>query len=85
MVLPLDLIAATHVRVTCDLCGSDARMCPKRWQEERGARELATHAFQKIGWYLDVKDHPRQRIYDDYRREGHGKWYCPNCAKKKHM
>ncbi len=83
--MPLDLVAATHVRVTCDSCGSDARVCPKRWEEERGAREMATHAFQKAGWFLDVKDHARQRIYDDNRREGHGKWYCPKCARSKHL
>jgi hypothetical protein len=60
-------------------------MCPKRWEEERGARQMATHAFQNAGWFLDVKDNARQRIYDDNRREGYGKWYCPKCARSKHL
>jgi hypothetical protein len=46
---------------------------------------MATHAFQKAGWFLDVKDNARQRIYDDNRKEGYGKWYCPKCARSKHL
>ena len=68
------------------LCGVEPRICPKRWQEERGARQIATHAFRKSGWFLDVKDNARQRILTTIQPPGGALvMYCPKCAQKKHM
>lgn len=82
--MPLDLVASTHVRATCEACGAEARLCPKRLCGG-AALEWGAHAFRGAGWHLDVKEARRDRVYFANEKKGAGKWYCPACASRSHL
>lgn len=82
-VVPLQLVEATHLRVTCDACrAATAEVCGKR---DRGdlARAAAVRKFRAVGWH-----HNPGRVAASARAEkeaetsGSGRWYCPTCVRR---
>jgi hypothetical protein len=82
--MPLELVEATHIRVTCSGCGVNAEVCPKR-ELPATARASAVTKFRKAGWHFDPGEHTRDRSLEYAMREGMGRWYCPACARNTHL
>lgn len=83
--VPISLIEATHVRVTCDSCrAATAELCGKR-ELPLTARAQAVRRFMAAGWHHDPGQHARARTQEQVEREGAGRWYCPACARKPHL
>ena len=62
-----------HFKATCGACRvTDAEVCAKGLDGE-GARRLAVAQLRKAGWHVDGLGTDRER------------WYCPHCAKDKHL
>jgi hypothetical protein len=73
---------ATHYRVLCACCGSDAEVCPRR-QTDLDVWLRAVRAFEKAGWHQDIDHAHRSHGRNDQQTYGSGKWFCPECAKKR--
>jgi hypothetical protein len=85
MVVPLQLVEATHVRVVCDRCnGASAELCGKRKRAD-DARAAAMRSFLKHGWHHDPGLRSSARATEAGERGGSGRWYCPACAKNTHF
>jgi hypothetical protein len=83
--MPLMQVEATHLRVVCDACHvASAEVCAKR-TVALAARIAAVPRFRAAGWHNDVGEYTRARALDEARREGSGKWYCPECARRTHL
>jgi len=79
------LVGATHVRVTCDACRKKtAEICAKR-ELDITARIAAVPKFLAAGWHHDPGRHGRSRALELAEREGSGRWYCTECAKRTHL
>jgi hypothetical protein len=72
----------THYVVTCVVCGHDSVVCPRR-ATDLGAWERAVRAFESAGWHQDVDQSRRSHGRNDVRDHGGGRWYCPECAKRR--
>jgi hypothetical protein len=81
--VPLQLVEATHVRITCDGCRVTAELCGKR-ELPAAAKAVAAQRFRGLGWHQDPSTH-RDREYAMALRDGSGRWYCPACARKTHL
>ena len=84
MWMPLQTIEAFHVRVTCVACRATAEVCGKR-ELEALVRATAVPKFERAGWNQDIGEYTRTSAMDMARRDGTGKWYCPQCARNKHL
>lgn len=82
--MPLLRIEATHVRVVCDACRkASAEVCSKR--DVLNARAIAIPKFQAVGWHHDAAYEQRAKRIDEAKRDGSGRWYCPECARRTHL
>jgi hypothetical protein len=82
--VPLQVVEAVHVRVTCDGCQkATAEVCAKR-ELGPAARASAVRKFRDVGWHHDPSTH-RSREHDMALRDGSGRWYCPTCASRTHL
>ena len=72
--VPLHERHATHVRVSCDRCGpyQTAEVCCRRDSGSEG-KKIAVEKLRKAGWHVSGLNGPRER------------WFCPTCAKNKHL
>jgi hypothetical protein len=83
--MPLAIVTATHVRVTCDGCRkTTAELCGKR-EIAATAAATAVPKFKAAGWHHDAGDHVRSRTEEQVEREGAGRWYCPACSRQTHL
>jgi hypothetical protein len=83
--VPLQLIEAAHLRVTCDACRTaSAEVCGKRDLPVM-ARVAAVRKFKAVGWHNDPGDHARTKTLEQVQRDGGGRWYCPTCARRTHL
>ncbi len=82
--MALEIVDGKHIRVTCSFCRKTAELCCKRLVPI-AAMHQSVDVFLRSGWHQDVGIHVRHRSYDQTERSGSGKWYCPNCASKKHL
>jgi hypothetical protein len=79
--VPLAVIEAAHLRVTCDACRTaTAEVCGKR-DLPTMARVAAIRKFRAAGWHHD----PGNVRAKDAGRDGLGRWYCPECGRTKHL
>ena len=85
MPVPLLLVQATHVRVVCDACRTaSAEVCAKR-ELPVTVRASAVPKFRKAGWHHDAGRDARAPTLEQAERDGTGRWYCPNCARRTHL
>ncbi len=84
--MPLQLVDASHVRVTCDSCRTaTAEVCGKR-EPPVVARAAAVRKLREVGWHNDPgRDHRSSRGEKEAARAGSGRWYCPACARRTHL
>jgi hypothetical protein len=83
--VPLQLVQASHVRVTCDACGTaSAEVCGKR-EPPLKARIAAVQKFKDVGWHHDPGRRASARAEHDAEATGSGRWYCPGCGRRNHL
>ena len=84
--VPLQLIEASHVRVTCDACRTaSAEVCGKRALAAT-AKATASPKFKAVGWHHDPSPHAASaRAEHEAERSGSGRWYCPTCSRRTHL
>jgi hypothetical protein len=83
--MALQIVQASHVRVTCDSCRSaTAELCARR-ELPVVARASCVARFKAAGWHHDPGDHARLRTLEEAERGGSGRWYCPACARRTHL
>jgi hypothetical protein len=80
--MPMTTHAATHYRVVCSCCSTDAEVCPQR-QTDLDVWLRAVRAFERAGWHQDIDRAHRTHGRHDQETYGSGKWFCPACAKKR--
>lgn len=83
--MPLQLVEAAHLRVTCDACRTaSAEVCGKRDLAVM-ARVAAVRKFKEVGWHNDPGEYARAKTLEQVQQEGGGRWYCPICARRTHL
>jgi hypothetical protein len=84
--VPLSMLEAAHLRVTCDSCRTaSAEVCGKRDLPVM-ARVAAVRKFKAVGWHHDPgRHHTSARAENNSESIGSGRWYCPQCSKRTHM
>jgi hypothetical protein len=84
--VPLQVVEAAHLRVTCDACRTaTAEVCGKR-DLPVAARVAAIRKFNEVGWHHDPgSHHASARAEKESESSGSGRWYCPTCAKRTHL
>jgi len=84
--VPLQVVEAAHVRVTCDTCRTaSAEVCGKR-DVPTMARVAAMRKLKAVGWHPDPGgQRSSARAERDSEASGSGRWYCPTCARRTHL
>jgi hypothetical protein len=84
--VPLAVLEAAHLRVTCDSCRTKtAEVCGKR-DLPAMARVAAVRKFKSVGWHHDPgRQHSSMRSEIDADAGGSGRWYCPECSRQTHL
>jgi len=81
----LAVVDGIHIRVTCDACRSaNAEVCTRRDLPVM-ARVAASRKFREVGWHHDPGDSMRAKTLEQIERDGSGRWYCPECGRRKHL
>jgi len=82
ILMPIQPVDATHVRVTCEICGATAEVCGKR-ERGIGAVPQAVEQFRRVGWHHDPLPQERWCMPpSQVERDGLGRWSCPGCRPK---
>ncbi|HEY8089733.1 MAG TPA: hypothetical protein VIF09_17855 [Polyangiaceae bacterium] len=84
--MPLTVLEAAHLRVTCDSCRTrSAEVCGKR-DLPAMARVAAVRKFKSVGWHHDAGVRQTSvRAEIDSDASGSGRWYCPECSRRTHL
>jgi hypothetical protein len=77
--MPLALLDAAHIRVTCDACGVSTAEVRGRRDPPVMAQVAAVRKFKTAGWHHDPGAHARTKTLEEVQTGGTGKWYCPTC------
>jgi hypothetical protein len=76
-------VDGVHLRVSCSACTSTAEVCCHR-DALLAARKRAVEKFVHAGWHLDAGARSF-RAQKAAEADGVGRWFCPTCARQKHM